>query len=107
MLPKVQIGFLFDWYAWGVLKQHFDVDVNELSKSDWNDLIRKMLYCSAVSYFKEYGKKRWFTEQTVNGWIEQMTMKQYEQIGKVFTESLQAADETAKEVEKEMEIKKK
>mgnify|MGYP001822074461 CR=1 FL=1 len=89
--PKVQLGFLFDMYAWFLIWDEFGIGLSELK----DDAANKILYCAAVSAARAEGRKVWFTEKDVRRFIEQSTTKESNQLTQTLIKSQKVVTEFA------------
>ena len=88
-------------YAWNLLWIESGIQLQDTDKLDTAQLVTKMLYNGAVSYFKDQGKRIWFKESDVNGWLDDLKRKDFENINKVFLMSFQEMKEKTEQLTSE------
>ena len=103
-LPRVKIGFLFDVYAWHLLYIDSEIELQDASKMDTTELLRKMLFNAARSWAKEKGKLQWFCLQDIDDMLENISRKDFDELNKTFIMSFA---ETTKGLNSRNEKKKK
>jgi len=80
-------GFLFDMYAWFKLTELHNVEFGDLSKFNQETIIRDMMYCAALSWNKDQGKRIHYTQADVIGWMENLPSKDVKRLVDTFAKS--------------------
>lgn len=80
-------GFRFDMYAWYLLTEQHGIEFGDIAKMNQEQVLSEMIYCAAVSFNKDAGKRVKFDQATVNGWLDLLPSKDVKELARTFSRS--------------------
>ncbi len=67
---NTDIGLLYDMYAWFLLNEKYQLDINNSAVKDPEVFMVNITHCAAISYARETRKKIWFEREDVVRWLD-------------------------------------